>query len=263
MEDFDGLEDFDNVELPKNTFSNNTDGNNNDHKSNSFNNNNSKRDFKQYVKKPKRNIVGEAKLNLWDKDKIVPLELDNDKFKEDVKYFTIALPSETFKLNEDNLKKISTILKLLKDKEYKARFICNFNRAIYSTISEIFEEDNIELITPWESYCKDSKETTRLFIPTDLNIQTVSSYVNNFFNLNPSLQYIYGGIFTSIYGQENTKPSNFVIIFDPFKTDPKAKVDFKLSKNTANYILLGRKLNYPLYNLANESDYAAVEQILL
>ena len=257
MDDFDGLDDFDEVKLPTT--------NNNNTSSNGYNNNNGyKKDYKQYAKKPKRNIVGECSLNLWDKDKIEPLELDKDKFKEDIKYFTISLPSESYKITDEVSKKIANILKLLKAKEYKPRFICNYNRAIYSLINEIFSEDEIELITPWESYCKDNvNEKTRLFIPTDLNIRTVSFYVKNFFTLPPALQYIYGGIFASLYGQDNTTPSSFMIIYDPFKTDPKAKIDFKLSKNTGNYIMLQHKLEYPLYNLANNSDYATIEQILL
>jgi len=256
FDDFDGLDDFDKVVTPKPNTETAT-------SNNSSNYNNKNNDFKQYPKKKKRNIVGTSELNLWNKDKIEPLDLDTEKFKENVKYFTIALPSETFKMNEDSVKNIVNILKLLKAKDYKPRFICNYNRALFDSIYEMFTEEEIELITPWETYCKDSKETTRLFIPTDLNIQTVASYVGNFFTLPPSLQYIYGGMFTSIYGQDNTTPSSFVIIVDPFHVDSTKKVDFKLSKNTGNYIILARKLNYTIYNLSNTSDYAAIEQILL
>lgn len=264
MEDFDNMDDFKSIDLnsdsEKSKSSYNNNNYNNGYNSNSYNK--FKKSNYNKKEKPKRNIIGEATINLWNEDKVEPLELDTNNFKTDVKYVTMSLPSQTFKMSDDNKKKVKSILKLLKAKNYKIRFICNFNRAIYKEIVEVFDEDDIIMVTPWESYCKESKEDTKLYIPSDENIRSAAFYSKNFNKFNPALQYIYAAVFTTLYGQSNDKPSEFYITYDPYKVEAN-KVDFSKSKDTANYFLLSKPLGLNVINLSKDNEYADIEQLLL
>lgn len=266
-QEFDGLDDFEAVSMPTNgTPSTNYNSNNNSGgNNNSYGGNNSYGNKKPFEKKvaPKRNVTGEMTINLWDKEKITPVELDSTKFKEDVKIVTMSMPSQTFKMNDDDKKRLVNILNLIKGKGYKLRFICNYNRAIYEEVVDIFGMDNLIMITPWLSYCKESKEDTPLYLPSDANLSVAAHHVKNFANLSPALQYIYTGVICSLYGQDNTEPSSYYITWDPFKKAEDRKVDFSKSKDTANYFILHNQFKFTIYNVAFQGDYADLEQMLL
>jgi len=263
MDDFDDLDDFDNISVDEKPVSTPSDKPSYD--TSKWNKN--KGNSGGFVKKtaPKRNIIGTTTIDVWNDDKIVAKELEPEKFKVDSKYVTIAMPSASFKISDEALKKIKVILELLHKKEYKVRFICNYNRPVYSLLKEVFTMDNLEHVTPWPTFCKDAKEDLPQYLVSDINLEAAAHYVKNFDSKHKGHKLIYGAILTTLFGQENDTPSTYFITLDPYKTDKtgRQKIDFTKSKDTANYYLLAKALNLDIFNLAIDSDYADLEQILL
>lgn len=261
MDDFDELDDFDT--LPANATAEQTPKPTYD--KSKWNKRGESNGFAK-KEKPKRNIIKTINdINVWDDDRITAKELDVDKFKVDSKYVTIAMPSATFKLSDESKTKLKVILELLHKKEYKVRFICNNNRSIYSELKEVFTLDNLEHITPWESYCKEASETLPQYLTSDMNLEAAAHYVKNFDAKHKAHKLLYGALIATLFGLENDSPSTYFITMDPYKTDKtgKQKIDFTKSKDTANYYLLAKSLNLDIFNLAISSDYSDIEQILL
>lgn len=252
-------DDFGDIVLPKNE-SNVEDKPSYDKPKNNYNNG----EYKKFERKPavKRNIIGDSSLNLWDDPVIDKIELDVNNFKTDKKYFSFALPSATYKISDDDRKSVIKILELLEKKNYDIRFVCTHARALYDDIKRIFGLERMMHITLWKSFCKDSSETLPLHLVSDTAIKLSAQYVRNYNNLPAGVKYIYGGVITSLFGQDGDRPSSFFITFDPFKS-PKGKVDFTKSRDTSNYYMVSKTFSTEIYNLSEKAEYADIEQILL
>lgn len=216
----------------------------------------------QYVKKKKNeNIIGENDLNLWNKDVVAPVTLNEDDFEEDVKYITLVLPSKRFRIKgEDEREKVLKFLKRFKDKGYKLRFICNFIRDIFDDAIDIFGEDGVEMYTPWATYCKDVDTTYKMRIPSDKNIQLAHGHIKNIDNKPPFVKYLNATILSTLFGTNNKKPSSYILTYDSNWSGK--MLDFKLSVDNANYILLRRELNLNIYNLHNKNNVADLAKLL-
>jgi len=221
---------------------------NNYNNKNSFNNN--------YKKKySNSNVIGKNKINLWNNDRVSPIELQQDKFKHDKKYVTIALANQTYEPGERELAKFKKIFILLKENGYKVRVVCNYVRNIHKLMIETLGKENIYHITPWKSYCRDSKNIT-MYLPTDFNIRASANYFKGFSKAPASLRYIMASIFTTCFGLYNNEPSDVIIIDDPFyKGD---KIDFTKSKDTSNYIMLAKTLGMDIYNISIDEQFADI-----
>ena len=215
---------------------------------------------KNYSKKSAdTNVKGSNEINLWDKPTVMPLPLDTNKFKTEQKYATVVLANSSYNPTEQERAKFKKIFTSLKNKEYKVRIICNYVRAIHKDMVEILGAENIYHITPWKSYCKEDKTTT-MYMPSDLNIRGAANFFKNFQKLNPALQNIMSGIFTTCFGLYNNEPSSMIIMCDPFY-DGK-KIDFTKSKDTSNYIFLSRALSLDIYNIEDDAKFVDVMKLL-
>ena len=248
----DGLQDFDEVKTAPEQHT----GNNNYRSNNGGS------------KKPKRNIIGKAEINLWDDPEIEPMKLETDDFKDDVKIATFALPSDSYKLSPAVKYRIIDMLKLLKDKDYKIRFVVGYTAQMEEELKEIFGKENLIYIIPFANYRVNVDNETPLYLVTDKNIKVAAEYVGNKrtgkgFNNYPTMaKYSYAAVIGSLYGPDVDEPSEFYFTYDPFIGNGK-DIDFTKSRNTANYFFLAKNLPYTMYNLADEASYADLEQVLL
>ena len=209
------------------------------------------------------NVQGEMTLNLWDGDKPTPTEIDSNTFKEGKKFFTLVLASRTYTPTEDELKLIVTIVKALNRQGYMLRMICNYARGAYDAITKAIEADDMYLITPWRSYCKDGDKKAMMWLPSDENANVAANYTGKYdresrtrdFNALPApVRYINAGIIASLFGRNNNQPSTFVVVVDPFYTGD--KIDYQKSRESSNYYYLAKQLSVPLYNVAMPTDKA-------
>ena len=215
--------------------------------------------FKPYPKRDP-NIIGTNKINLWNKDEVVPVEINLDNLNKDKKIATLVLPDKTFTPNETGKDKFKTILNLLKEKGFEVRFICNYIRGIHKEVIEIMGTDKVTHITPWATYCKDADKDTKLYLPSDANLQAAAHYFKGFQNFHNAFKHIKASIIFSLYGYENNEPSSFVITLDPFYTSK--KIDFTKSRDTADYYLIGKHLPTDVYNINNDSDMEDLRNLL-
>lgn len=229
---------------------------------NNYNNNNNYGKKKFDNKPVYTNVEGKQTINVWNGDRVEPLELDHNSLRTNTKWCTIALGNKFYKLDEDHVKRFRTLASKMKEKGYKCRVICSNVAPILKDLKEIFGDD-LMLITPWKGYCKELKDFKQ-YLSSDSNLKAASYYFNNkarkYNDLAAGIKLVKSAVIASLVGLDNNELSQIVIIHD--RNYDGKKIDFKQSQQTSDYILLAKPLNLTMYNIAFDKDYGDLSQLL-
>lgn len=222
---------------------------NNNYKNNKYNKSN-------YNKNKKRGI------DLF-KENPDPKPIDFEKVKIG-KTITIAIANKDLELSDDDKKKFYNIFMLLKDKGYKVRVLCNTFNQVLTEFMKVLPYDKIEIVKPWEKYCKTGKYKT--LSPTDLNKQAAAYYYNNFNKLPTGIKYISSALIEVLFGPWNNNALEMAIIFDPFYDEENKKINFDKSKDTSFFLWFPKTKfkdwGLSIYNLAKDEDYLNLVKVL-
>jgi len=252
MEDFDSM--FDEVDSGFNSDKPKT------KQDNDYNN---KFEKKKYDNKPiYTNVEGKQTLNVWNGDRVPPLELDLSDLKTEDKFVTMVLGNKFYRLSDEEKERFVVISKILKEKKYKLRIICSNVSSIYKELKEVFSDDIIH-ITPWKGYCKEMKDIKQ-YLSSDSNLKAASFYFNNkmkkYNDLPAGIKLIKSAVIGSLVGIDNNELSHLVIMHD--RNYDGRKIDFKQSQQTSDYIILSKPLNLNIYRIALPNDYKTLRQLL-
>jgi len=225
----------------------------------SYKKNNNYNDYKKNFNKPKyTNVEGKQTINVWNNDKVTPVELDLENMSSSTKWATISLPSKTYKLDQDDYNRFNDIIKYLKANNFKIRVVCSNVKAIHKSLVNAFGDDIIR-VTPWKGYCKEQKEYTQ-YLASDSNIQAACHYFKGFHNFPASIKLIKAASIGSLVGSDNNELSTLVIVHD--RNYNGKKIDFQKSQLAGDYYMLSKQLSLNLFNIANDSDFLSLKTIL-
>lgn len=226
---------------------------------------------KSYATKEKKYfVVSTATIKLYDKPTVEPLEIDPNNYDTDYKVFTLCFPTASFKMNPEAEVKVVNILKMLKAKGYKVRFIVDQTASIYDTLLKIFGDDNMLHVIPWPTFTCSVPANTQVYIPTDVNIRAAAFYYpkradgkgKSFAEMSTFGQIMTTCTIAALFGPKNITPSEYVILVDPWLGDGK-EIDWDKSKYTGNMFLATKKLGFSVVNLAVPSEYKDLEELLI
>jgi hypothetical protein len=260
MDEFDNM--FSDVGEDTVALDNETKSKSNDYSNNNYNNN-SYGGKKKFDNKPiYTNVEGKQEINVWNGDRVPPLELDMDSLKTNEKFVTMVLGNKFYSLSEEEISRFIVLSKLLKEKGFKLRIICSNVKPVYNHLKEVFGDDIIH-ITPWKGYCKDMKDIKQ-YLASDSNLKAAAFYFNNKFkkynDLPAGIKLVKAATISSLVGLENNELSQIVILHD--RNYNGKKIDFKQSQQSSDYILLAKPLNLNLYNIAMPDGYKTLKQLL-
>jgi len=216
-----------------------------------------------YDNKPKyKNVEGKQTINIWNGDRVQPLELDMQALKTNEKWVTFVIANMFYKLDEQEEAKIKELATTLKEKGFKARVVCGYVKPIFKILKEVFGDD-LMLITAWKGYCKELKDVKQ-YLSTDANIKAAAYYYStdrkNYNDLPNGIKLTKSAAMGSLVGPDNNELSQFVIVHD--RNYDGRRLDFKQSQNTSDYVFLAKKLSLNMFNIAMDKQYNDLKSVL-
>ena len=226
----------------------------------SYGGGNTSNDDKKFEKNPAYDkIEGKQKINLWNNDKVEPLELDKRSMMTNIRWVTISLATRAYNLTEEDQKAWDDVIKLLADKGYRVRVVCSNVKAIHDKLKDAFK-NNIMRITGWKGLCKEQTDVKQ-YLCSDSNIQAAAHYYKGYQNFPAGIKLVKAASMGSLVGPDNNEMTDMVIVHDR-NYSGKGKIDFKASQQAADYYMLAKPLELSLYNIANADELEALKKVL-
>ena len=97
-------------------------------------------------------------------------------------------------------------------------------------------------------------------MPTDENIALAANYFKGYHKLPGTIKAMLAAVITTVVGLRNNEPSTFILTYDPFYKGK--EIDFKNSKDTANYYIIAKKLGLAVFNLYHKDAYETLKNML-
>ena len=224
------------------------------------NSNGNSDDKKQFEKNPAYDkIEGKQKINVWNNDRVEPLELDKGSMMTNIRWVTISLANRMYNLSEEDLKVWDEVIKLLVGKGYRVRVVCSNVKAIHDKLKEAFK-GNVMRITGWKGLCKEQTDVKQ-YLCSDANMQAACFYYKGYQNFPAGIKLVKAATIGSLVGLDNNEMTDMVIVHDR-NYNGKGKIDFKSSQQAAEYYMVSKSLELSIYNIANANELDALKQVL-